>query len=95
MTQASASKIGTFDQDDLNKTIEKARHEAVGILSLDKASEGDSASVLIPDRDSIEMFTQQIKHEPIARQMRTVLEKFLGKQIHFNELTQAASLCVV
>ena len=88
MTQASVSKIGTFDQDDLNKTIEKARHEAVGISSLDKASEGDSASVLIPDKDSIEMFTQQIKHEPIARQMRTVLEKFLGKQIHFNELTQ-------
>ena len=88
MTQASASRIGTFDQDDLNNTIEKARHEAVGISSLDKASEGDSASVLIPGRDSIEMFAQQIKHEPIARQMRTVLEKFLGKQIHFNELTQ-------
>ena len=95
MTQASVSKIGTFDQDDLNKTLEKARQEAVGISSLDKASEGNPASILMPAREAIEMFIQTIKHEPIARQMRTVLEKFLGKQIHFNELTQAASLCVV
>ena len=42
----------------------------------------------MPAREAIEMFIQTIKHEPIARQMRTVLEKFLGKQIHFNELTQ-------
>ena len=88
MTQASVSKIGTFDQDDLNKTLEKARQEAVGISSLDKASEGNPASILMPAREAIEMFIQTIKHEPIARQMRTVLEKFLGKQIHFNELTQ-------
>ena len=88
MTQASVSKIGTFDQDELNKTLEKARQEAVGISSLDKASEGNPASILMPAREAIEMFIQTIKHEPIARQMRTVLEKFLGKQIHFNELTQ-------
>jgi hypothetical protein len=95
MTQASVSKIGTFDQDDLNKTIEKAKREVEGKSSLYKESKGDQILDTMPARDSIEMFTQQIKHEPIARQMRTVLEKFLGKQIHFNELTQAASLCVV
>ena len=88
MTQSSVSKIDTFDQDDLNKTIEKARHEAVEISSLSKESEGDQISDTMPARDSIEMFIQQIKHEPIARQMRTVIGKFLGEQIQFNELTQ-------
>ena len=88
MIQVSASKIDTFDQDDLNKTIEKARHEAIEISSLIKESEGDQVSETMPARDSIEMFIQQIKHEPIARQMRTVLEAFLSKQIQFNELTQ-------
>jgi hypothetical protein len=77
MIQVSASKIDTFDQDDLNKTIEKARHEAIEISSLIKESEGDQVSETMPARDSIEMFIQQIKHEPIARQMRTVLENSL------------------
>ena len=93
MTQALVSKIDTFDQDDLNKTIEKARHEAVEISSLSKESEGDQISDTMPARDSIEMFIQQIKHEPIARQMRTVIGKFLGEQIHFNELTQEIEVC--
>jgi predicted P-loop ATPase len=93
MTQALVSKTGTFDQDDLNKTIEKARQEAVEISSLSKKAEGDQASDLMLARDSIERLIQQIKHEPIARQMRIVLEAILGEQIQFNELTQEIEVC--
>jgi predicted P-loop ATPase len=93
MTQASASKINTFDQDDLNKTIEKARQKAIEILPLCKESECDQASGFPPARESIEIMIRQIKHEPLARQMRTVLEKFLGEKIHFNELTQEIEVC--
>jgi predicted P-loop ATPase len=93
MTQASASKIVTFEKDDLDKTIEKARREAVEISSLGKESEDEQVSSLLPARESIEMFTQQIKHEPIARQMRIVLERFLGEQIRFNELNQEIEVC--
>lgn len=93
MTQASGSKVNTFDQDDLNKTTEKARQKAIEILPLCKESECDQASGFPPARESIEIMIRQIKHEPLARQMRTVLEKFLGEKIHFNELTQEIEVC--
>lgn len=93
MTQASVSKINTFDQDDLNKTIKKAREKTIEISSLSKEFEDDKVSGFLPARDSIEMVTQQIKHEPIARQMRIVLDKFLGEQIRFNELNQEIEVC--
>jgi len=38
MTQALVLKTDTFDQDDLNKTIEEARQEAVEISSLARKS---------------------------------------------------------
>ena len=41
MTQASVSKIGTFDQDDLNKTIEKAKGEALEMASLEKEARSE------------------------------------------------------
>jgi len=88
MTQASVSKIGRFDQDDLNKTIEKVKNEALEMASLEKEAKCEQILDRIASRESIDNFVQQIKHEPIPRQMRMTLEKFLGDKIRFNELTQ-------
>ena len=88
MIQVSTLEKVTFDRTDLNKTTENAKREAEGKSSLSKESKGTQTSDTRPARDAIEMFIQPIKHEPIARQMRKVLEKFHGEQIHFNELTQ-------
>ena len=75
MNQAAALGIQVFDRIDLEKTQEKAKEES-------------SLSDAINNRDSLQDFIQQIKHEPPARQMRMVLERFLGDQIRLNELTQ-------
>jgi predicted P-loop ATPase len=88
MTQASVSKIGTFDQDDLSKTIEKVKNEALEMASLENEARCEKILDRSASQESIENFVQQIKHEPIPRQMRIVLEKFLGDQIRLNELTQ-------
>jgi predicted P-loop ATPase len=88
MTQASVSKIGTFDQDDLNKTIEKAKNEALEMASLEKEAKCEQILDRSASQVSIENFVQQIKHEPIPRQMSIVFEQFLGVQIRFIELTQ-------
>ena len=45
MIQVSASKIDTFDQDDLNKTIEKAKEEALDMASLEKKPEANRSTI--------------------------------------------------
>ena len=88
MIQVSASKIDTFDQDDLNKTIEKAKEEALDMASLEKEARSEQIIDRSAGQESIENFVQQIKHEPIPRQMRLVLMNKLGDKLRFNELTQ-------
>ena len=75
MNQVAALSIQKFNRIDLEKTKETAKGEA----SLSKETQ---------TLDSLQDFIQQNKHEPPARQMRTVLERYLSDQIRFNELTQ-------
>ena len=82
MTEASASKIATFGQDDREEIEGRAKAQAIETASQQELCNQESS------RKSVANYIENIKHEPIARQMRLVLEEFLGDQIQFNELTR-------
>ncbi len=73
MNETAASAIEILDRDQLLDLKQEAK---------DKVNK----EVLIID--DTERYVQTIKHEPIPRQMRLVLEREVAHMIRFNELTQ-------